>query len=315
VARAVWALLSRFDVLHAHLASTLTPFAMWAAHALGRPVVCKVACGGAYFDFRSLRLASIFGAVLERSLVRSVDRWVAISHEVSNDLVRAGVPAERIVSIPNGIDPSAFHPKTSPGLVRKFVCLGRMEKFDLGTLFGAFDELLRSVGDAELRLAGHMNIPQARKTLQAYPLARARTTLCGLSRTEDELGWADAFVLPSLAEGMSNALLEAMTMGLPCIASDIAPNREVLNDGAAGLLAPLRDVRAWSAAMELLAREPSTAQMFGRAGRARIEREFTISSVADRLHALYRAIQPNASAESPRLAPKELRPSESNKDT
>ncbi len=294
VARAVWACLRGFDILHAHLASTLTPFALWAAHAQGKPVVCKVACGGADFDFRSLRMASALGAVLERALVRGVDRWVAVSGEVRNDLLRAGVSGDRIVSIPNGIDPSGFRPRERSRLVRRFVCLGRMNKLDLATLFAAFDELLCNVEDAELRLAGHMDVAHLEKMLEAHRYARARTTLRGFSHAESELGWADAVVLPSFAEGMSNALLEAMTMGLPCIASDIAPNREVLSDGAAGLLAPLGDKRAWSAAMERLVREPETALRLATAGRARIERDYAIASVADRLNALYREARPQA---------------------
>jgi len=285
VRRAVRRALPGFDVLHAHLASPIVAFAIGPARERGVPVLCKVACGGSDFDFRSLRAGSLLGPRLVRSLVEGVDRWVAISGEVRGDLRDARVPEPRIESIPNGIDPAACPPGRARGPARRFLCLGRLGKFDLLRLFEAFDALLESFPEAELRVAGRGDEAAASALLARFPRARARAAVVGFLPSAEAMDWADALVHPSLAEGMSNALLEAMCVGLPCVASDIAPNREVLGDTA--LLVPLGDAEALGAGMRRLALEPEVGARLVAAARKRVGELFSIDRIATRYGALY----------------------------
>jgi glycosyltransferase involved in cell wall biosynthesis len=285
VRRAVRAALPGFDLLHAHLASPIVAFAVPPAHELGVPVLCKVACGGSDFDFRSLEAGSLLGPRLVRGLVERMDRWVAISDEVRADLIRAGVPEARIASIPNGIDPDAHPPGRTRGPARRFLCLGRLGKFDLARLFEAFDALLAALPEAELRVSGRGDEAAAAALLARFPRARARTAVVDFTPSAEAMDWADALVHPSLAEGMSNALLEAMCAGLPCVASDIPPNREVL--GGAALLVPLGDATALGAGMRRLALEPALGAELARAARRRAGELFAIDRIASRYGALY----------------------------
>jgi len=285
VRRAVRRVLPGFDVLHAHLASPIVAFALAPAHALGVPVLCKVACGGKDFDFRSLQAGSLLGRRLVGVLVEGVDRWVAISGEVLDDLRGAGVPAARIASIPNGIETGAHPPGRARRLARRFLCLGRRGKFDLATLLAAFDELAGELPDVELRIAGRGDASAVKALLAGLPRACAVTAIVGFSPSVEEMAWADALVHPSLAEGMSNVLLEAMCAGLPCIASDIAPNREVVGDTA--LTVPPRDVAALRTAMRRLALEPGFGTGLAEAARRRVEDLFSIDRIAARYGALY----------------------------
>ena len=86
------------------------------------------------------------------------------------------------------------------------------------------------------------------------------------------------------AEGLSNALLEAMASGLPCVATDLAANREALGD--AGLLVA-RDAKAIAQGLLELLHDPERARTLGRAARERVEDELELEAMVGRYAKLY----------------------------
>jgi glycosyltransferase involved in cell wall biosynthesis len=285
VRRALAEFLPGFDLLHTHLASPIVAFALDSAHSLGVPVLCKIACGGETFDFKSVRAASVLGGYLTRKLVSRMDLWAAISDEVRLDLLSAGVSEEAIVAVPNGIDAAALPPFAYRKPARRFLCLGRIEKFDFSTLLRGFETVLEAIPDAELRIAGRGSTAGIMQLLKGLPRARSRTTLVGFSPSVEQLLWADAVVHPSIAEGMSNTLMEALCLGVPCAASDIPPNVEML--GTAGLLAPLGDSAAFATAMRRLGSDNDLGRSLADAGRRRIDQHYGIDIVATRYQRIY----------------------------
>jgi glycosyltransferase involved in cell wall biosynthesis len=174
--------------------------------------------------------------------------------------------------------------------VRRFLTLGRIEASAaraLPTLVRAFDRLAAKRADVELAIVGGGDQLAPLRDLAAGCTSRARIHLPGLAEPGRWLDWADGFVLPSRREGLSNALLEAMAAGLPCIANDIPPNRETLDDGRAGLLVPVGDADALVRAMRSVADDAALAQRLGAQARARAERCYSIDIVAARCAALY----------------------------
>jgi glycosyltransferase involved in cell wall biosynthesis len=101
---------------------------------------------------------------------------------------------------------------------------------------------------------------------------------------------ADAFVLPSVAEGMSNSLLEAMATGLPCLASDIGGNTDLLGQRGAGLLLPGDNTQAWADAILRVVADRDFGLGMGAAARRRVEADFALEVVVDRYQALYRRL-------------------------
>jgi glycosyltransferase involved in cell wall biosynthesis len=99
---------------------------------------------------------------------------------------------------------------------------------------------------------------------------------------------ADAFVMPSLAEGFGFTNVEAMSMGLPVITSDVGPMPEAVEDGETGILVPPGDVEALSEAMSRLASNPDSAVRMGAAGRESFLERFTIDRFRAGLGAIYR---------------------------
>jgi glycosyltransferase involved in cell wall biosynthesis len=97
----------------------------------------------------------------------------------------------------------------------------------------------------------------------------------------------DVFVLPSLAEGISNTLLEAMGSGLPVIATRVGGNPELVEEGTTGTLVASDDVEGLAQAMLDYARDPALSKMRGRAGRARAERVFSLDAMVAQYVSLY----------------------------
>jgi glycosyltransferase involved in cell wall biosynthesis len=97
----------------------------------------------------------------------------------------------------------------------------------------------------------------------------------------------DVFVLPSIWEGMSNALLEAMAAGKPVIATSVGGNPELITHEKTGLLVPPGDVEALAAAILRLVREPALARSMAEAARQRMASEFTLERMVRRLEQLY----------------------------
>jgi glycosyltransferase involved in cell wall biosynthesis len=214
------------------------------------------------------------------------------------------VPPHKIVYIPNGIDTSRFQPNP---MVRQAVreqlgcapdafvwlTVGRLEpvKNHLG-LLSAFREVAAVHPNARLLIAGQGSL-QAATEQRIVELGLAdRVRLLGLRRDiPDLLNAADAFVLPSLWEGMPLTLLEASATALPIVATDVGGNSEVVLDGKTGYLVPPQEAKALTQAMlrVMLLSENDRIAM-GLAGRAHVVQNFDLERVVDRWEALYREL-------------------------
>lgn len=233
-----------------------------------------------------------------------VTQYVALSQDLERYLVDAiGVPRRRIERIINGVDTQAFAPSTSrqvlagcpfaePGSL-VFGTVGRLQAVkNQGLLARAFVRLLELAPDLRqsVRLVIVGEGPTHAEITRILAAANA-SALAWLPGARDDVAQGlrsfDAFVLPSLAEGISNTILEAMASGLPVIATRVGGNAELVEDGATGTLVPAADSEALAMAMLRYAREPGLARAHGRAGRARAERLFSLDAMVARYTALY----------------------------
>lgn len=282
---------TNWDIVHAHGAHGHAWVSVRAAHDLRRKSVVKFTNTGERFDFAVVRRWFWPAKRMIRDLL-TADRFIVMNEAMRAEAEANGVPAERISIVPNAVDTARFRP-AMPGeknALRKK--LGFPEGF--GVIFvGSFQAKKNPelVVQAFARLAGARPAFLAmvgdgplRSELEAG--ARGPVFFPGQRTDVDELlRAADAFILPSGIEGQPNALLEAMATGLPCVASDIAPHRELLGAGA-GLLTPA-DPEALAAALESIAGDAERSAQMGREARARIERDHDQVRVLDRLQTLY----------------------------
>src|SRR6185503_12747100 len=119
---------------------------------------------------------------------------------------------------------------------------------------------------------------------QNFKFLGTRTDVASLLKS------SEVFCLPSRSEGMSNALLEAMACGLPCVATDVGGNAEVVTEGGSGFLVPNEDADALAARIVTLLQDRQRAQRMGQEGRRLVESKFTVRHMIERLTFLYRGL-------------------------
>lgn len=279
------------DVLHAHTASLQVLGALLAARSAHVPVLCKAAMADSRSDLGEMEKQGPSGRFLAQVTRRMTPCWVATTDAVRDALTRAGVSRSRITCIPNGVDlPTVGNTALPAAPARRFLYLGRLSvnsDRDTPTLIDAFERLAQSYPDIELALVGGGDRLTETQAKAKSCSASARIHVPGFDDPGKWLSWSDCFVLPSRKEGLSNALLEAMAAGLPCIANDIPPNREALAGGAAGVLVPVGDEDALYGAMKVMATNADHAVGFAAASYDRVCREYEINAVAAHYMNLY----------------------------
>lgn len=257
-------------------------------------------------------LADPDGRNLRRQRIRRiyrpfVTRYIALSPDLETYLHDAiGVSRGRVEQIYNGVDirqfgaplaraPIAGCPFDAPGL-RLVGAVGRLDPVkDHANLARAFavaiarDPHLRET----LRLVIVGDGPERARIERLLGEGGVRE-LAWLAGERDDvpaiLRGLDVFVLPSLGEGVSNTVLEAMASGLPVVATRVGANAELIEDGATGRLAPAADPVALAEALAIYAADPELAKAHGRAGRARAELRFSLERMVEQYHRLYLAL-------------------------
>ncbi|MCZ7566028.1 MAG: TIGR03088 family PEP-CTERM/XrtA system glycosyltransferase [Burkholderiales bacterium] len=235
-------------------------------------------------------------------------RYIALSRDLEGYLRdRIGIRADRILQIYNGVDTTRFHPAIdgrepidgSPlrgaGL---FVVgtVGRMQAVkDQTNLVRAFVRALEIEPAARERLrlviVGDGPLREKALGLLHGANAGAQSWLPGeRSDIPAVLRGIDCFVLPSLAEGISNTILEAMATALPVIATRVGGNAELVDDGTSGVLVPAADSDSLARAILRYAKAPELARRHGAAGRRRVEHLFSLDRMVERYSAFYESL-------------------------
>jgi len=237
---------------------------------------------------------------LKRLFRPLVTHYTAVSADLAGYLMRdIGVPQSKICNICNGVDTEIFRPPrlgdrrkaASDGIA--VVAVGRLEPVkDQMCLLKAFatavqvaprvmqNATLTIVGDGPLRAALENAVPSSG--------LEGRVRLLGARGDVAEILRAmDVFVLPSLAEGVSNTLLEAMATGLPVIATRVGGNVELVEDGATGILCEPADHRSLAGHIVRYAEDGAMRLQHGQAARLRAEREFSLDAMVSKYAQLY----------------------------
>jgi glycosyltransferase involved in cell wall biosynthesis len=225
---------------------------------------------------------------------------VALSDDLASELRDLGVVPARIHEIPNGFDAAMFHPVEPAERARlrhelhlppartSFLFVGRLHPVKrVDTVIDA----LGLVPDGALVIVGDGTERAALERRAAVGGVSDRVMFVGSSdRVHEYMQAADALVLPSVAEGMSNALIEAMACALPCAVTSAISGVDELVAPDRGVLVRPGDVAAWAAVMRELAGDPSRRRSLGEAAARYVHARFTLDRTADRLATLYREL-------------------------
>lgn len=290
------------DIIHLHGYSTKNVIVTIIAKALRKPIVMSLHTSGfdepeAIEEQGSLALWAFLSA----------DLYLSVSQGLVDTYLAAGLPADRILLIPNGIDIERFAPVTSerqaalrrqlslppdkPVIV--FVGFFSADK-QPRVLFDAWQQLQSARGiDATLVFVGatrsaYFEVDASIATTMAEDAERAgladRLRFAGLTHdVPSYLQAADVFVLPSRREGLPVALLEAMACGLPSVASRLPGSTEaIIESGVNGVLVPSGDVGALADAIARVLSDAGERRRLGAAARATIAQRYASGNIADR---------------------------------
>ncbi len=212
------------------------------------------------------------------------------------------VPPEKAALVPNGLEAEWFGPALHilrPEQEIRFLFVGRLAREKgIENLAAAFETVAGRVPGARLQAAGEG--PKREALIRAAEAGNWRTQLdlLGLQirgKVRETMHAADIFVLPSDFESFSYTLLEAMACGLPCIATDVGGNRDLVEAGVSGLLVPGRDPASLAEAMLQLAENPEERVSMGREGALRA-REYTLQRMIDGTRSVYSEVLAGRSA-------------------
>lgn len=246
------------------------------------------------------------GETLPVRLYEGLDKWVflrryhriiAVSGPIRAQLARRGHRRDKIVVIPNGLDLSRFPfrqartagPLPVPPGTEIIGSVGRLspEKGHAHLLLAAHRILRERPRAAFVLVGGGVQEPALRSQAAALGIAD-RVVFAGFrSDVPQVLAQADVFVLPSLAEGLPMALLEAMAVGVPVVATAVGDVPKVVRHGDTGLLLPPGHANELAAAILRVLSQPQEAAGRARAARILVEQEYSASTMAARTQNLY----------------------------
>jgi glycosyltransferase involved in cell wall biosynthesis len=282
----------RFQIIHANRSSSGLVAGL-IGFLLRKPVLYKLTRGDE-IDVKGFRTTWL-GRLKVQCLKHTVDKFVAITQKIEEDLRLLGIPPSQLARIPNGIDLN--HVSSSHKSERVKLELGWDSQTKVVTYVGRlipakgidwllelWQDVVRQDALARLLIIG--DGPQ-RAALEAAASASGTNGTVAFIGYQKQvprfLAISDIFVLPSRLEGVSNSLLEAMCQGLPVVVADdrLGGNREVVDDEIDGYVIKPGDSASYAGVLVKLLRDAELRRRVGEKGRDKIKQKFSLQSVAD----------------------------------
>lgn len=280
------------DLLHAH-EFTMNVYGSIAAWSTGIPAITTVHGKAYYVNNWRRRLAYRFVA-------RTSARMVAVSEDIRRYLMeRVGVRSDSLITIYNGIDSKQFASSEDRVRIRKELGISETAPA-IGTignlypvkghtdLLKAAAQVVRMFPESVFLIVGRGDL-LSRLQIEAGELGLANNVMfIGFREDIPALLQAmDLFVLPSLSEGLSLSLLEAMAAGKPVVATTVGGNPEVISHGETGFLVPPGHPESLSSRIILLLQDQPLARKFGINGQQRVYEKFGLEQMVHSYRHLY----------------------------
>ena len=283
----LWPKRKKIDILHAHTMEWSAIVAARLGKVLKKPVVIK---DSTMNGFQSLgRYPN--GKRLQQMVIANAC-FVAMTKIIGENLMRAGIPAPKITYIPNGLmiqDVPARKAKSD----RNVLFIGNLYQQPakgIDILLKAWKIVTEQFPGVMLLIIGDGDRKMYEDYARQSGIDGAVKLLGRRSDIRDYLLAASVFVLPSRREGMSNALMEAMLFELPCVATDISGNNDLIQNGVNGLIVPPADVQALAEGICYMLRVQQEASAMGKKARETIIKEYDIRLIAQRYLRLYKTL-------------------------
>jgi glycosyltransferase involved in cell wall biosynthesis len=263
-----------------------------AANRLGVAVVQSRHNQDRFRRWLPVQLLTRLMAASAKTIVGISDSVVAFTRDVE------GIPGPKIARVYYGLDPAQVTQAAQPGRVRielglsdtipLAACVGRLiEQKGITYLLEAWAQVLKKIPNAVLVIAGDGPLHESLKQ-QAGPLGESVCFLGWRLDIPNIMADCDVLVVPSLWEGFGLVTLEAMALKKPIVASRVGALPEIVVNNETGLLVEPAQAGALAEALSQLLGNPARAQTMGTAGKARLEKQFSVSQMAKQMAAVYK---------------------------
>ena len=286
----LWRYRNHYQILHFHEGKHFVIPGLFMQRFFAKKVIIKMRNSGEWSDFRLIeRFYLPFERPFITTALRKANKVVSLNPEAADELSAEGYTTDQVAHMLNGIDVKAFSARETYTLGQpvKLLFLGRLDaQKGIYTLLQAISRLNRK--DVEVIALGDGPERETLETeVEALGIKDRIHFLGRVSNVPNFLQQADIFVLPSFAEGISNALLEALSCGLPSIVADISGNQMVVTDQQDAWFFPPGDAEALAKGLDQLITDDALRQRLGQAARQTVLNRFSMDKVAKDYMALY----------------------------
>lgn len=241
-------------------------------------------------------IGSLYSKIIMRNILNMVDGIQFMTHHMLIDSQALKIGFKKCFVCSHGVDIELFKPRNNRDNIRNIMGLN---KNDIVILYvGRLD----AVKGVDYLILAAKNILSLNKDVKILIVGDGTLRNCyeNLAKPFDNivfLGWqnnisdimsiADIFVLPSVAEGAPNVLMEASASGLPVITTDVGESSQIVSNGETGIVIPSKDINKLANSMTSLIEDRALARKMGEAGRRRIEEYYSWDKICDKLENAY----------------------------
>ena len=292
-----------YDIIHVHqfLYPAFVSILM-GKKVLKKPVLVKSASSGVTSDIGRLKQLPL-GCFQLNFLLKELDNLVAVSKATGTDFKKIGYSESRVSYIPNGVEVPVIGKNTYPQVTRVVTITRLSQEKGADVLLKAWAEVVQEEKSLKLLIVGNGSLESSLKTLsRSLGIVESVDFVGAVQDVSHYLIGSDLFVLSSRSEGMSNALLEAMSYGIPCIATNVGGNTEALGGeereipkgeyviAKNGLLINPDDVKGLTKAVLFFIRNQNEREEMGKRGRIHVKENYSIDLIVNQYIALYQRI-------------------------
>jgi glycosyltransferase involved in cell wall biosynthesis len=302
----LWFLLKhirQYDVIQCFGLYLFIPPVVLIRFLFNKRAIARIEGPGGSGDFRRIRKLKCGNLIL--SSTKMLDRIISISAEICRELEENGIPEQSVVSIPNSVDVVYFQPgeNGSTKKMRSILFIGRLaDEKGVHYLIRAVEKLKKKVNGITLFIVGEGPLRRELEELSRHLNVMDETAFVG--HTDSVLSYyqeADIFLLPSLSEGLPLTLLEALSCGLPVVASAVGGSREILDPqngeetipkseyriGEHGLLVNPEDDDGLASAVLRLLHDRVLSDTLRKKARSYVQQKYGVDRVIGKYRALY----------------------------
>lgn len=293
-----------YDVIHVHQVLFPAFISSLCARILKKPIIVKVGSSGFNSDINQIKKYTE-GRFQLKYILKNIGRLICTTRKMVEEFTGEGMNKDKIILLHNGVEISNFNRNFSH--CRNLVYLGRFTRTkNIETLILAFLRIIRTA-DQNLKLILIGDGPERGDIVNLIEKSNLGKNIILTGLVEDPspfLKKSDLFVFPSLMEGLSNSLIEAMSYKLPCIVTNVPGNAEVIGGNYPdynikrgnfivteyGILFNPADVEGLVNSIIFLLKDSNTRKKLGESAYRRVRAEYDIEVIAKKYKKLYEEV-------------------------